>query len=101
MVGVSLYIRSWLWCTNSSLHCRGAGSVAAQAQLLRSLWDSQTRDQSRVSCIGRQILYHLRPLGIPRTCAWNLPNPRGEGAEEFLLQLSGGDETYPQALLTC
>ena len=66
-----------------------------------SSWPRDRTHISCVSCIGRQILYHLRPLGIPRTCAWNLPNPRGEGAEEFLLQLSGGDETYPQALLTC
>ena len=50
----------------SSLSCCGAGPPGAQASAaaaldsvaLRYMESSQIRDQTRVSCIGRQIPYH-------------------------------------------
>ena len=54
-----------LWHVGS--RARGLCSCGAQAQLPGGMWglSSLTRDQTRVPCIGRRILYHWTTAEVP------------------------------------
>ena len=53
---------SGLSCGVQTLPC----TAGAQAQLPRSLWDSQTKDQICVPWTGRQILNHWTSREVPK-----------------------------------
>ena len=51
----------------SLVEAHGLSSCGARAKLPCSMWDlsSLTRDQTRISCIGRWILYHWTTKEVP------------------------------------
>ena len=52
-------------CVSSVLECR-LSSCGTWASLLRSMWEySRTRAQTRVPCVGRQILNHCTTREVP------------------------------------